>query len=561
MGMINKKNTWENMNPAQELEWLRTILHLSNNAGYEWHLSDNTIHWTENAATVLAVDSKDLIATRDGFETLIFAGDQQVVGDRIKTAIKRPGNFEMEYRLCLESDKIFRVRDSGTVIKSPSGSPEKIIGMITLEEDISGDSQQLHKALVKNPYNYPDDFIRSLEDTIISCKQKGVQGALLIVSIDNLPMIVDGYGHERAEQIVCSLLGMVEENLPVEGMVFRVHRDEFGVILPSCDSETLDNTARHLNEKIQRFGHQSSTAGPLHVVSTIGSVTFPSMAGTASEAFDRCHIALRSKIGSSYSAYKDTDDNQIESIEQMELANYLHNAILDQKLQFAYQPIIDAQSGNVSYYECLLRLRSDDGKITSAGGLIPIAEKMGLINQIDQLVLEMVVEDLLRDPDVVFSFNISNLTTTNPEWMDAITNILESTPEIASRMIVEITETAAQRDLPGAAYFVASLQALGCQVALDDFGSGYTSFRQLKGLSCDIVKIDRAFTKDLVDCSDNRFFVRTLLDFTDGYGLKAVAEGVETGDVAKMLMDMGVHQMQGYYFGRPYNHRVWLEKK
>ena len=101
---------------------------------------------------------------------------------------------------------------------------------------------------------------------------------------------------------------------------------------------------------------------------------------------------------------------------------------------------------------------------------------------------------------------------------------------------------------------------MGCQVALDDFGSGYTSFRQLKALSVDMVKIDGAFIKDLTDNSDNRFFVKTLLDFTKGFGLQSVAEFVEKGETAKMLMELGVDYMQGYYFGKPENYRSWLNK-
>jgi len=172
----------------------------------------------------------------------------------------------------------------------------------------------------------------------------------------------------------------------------------------------------------------------------------------------------------------------------------------------------------------------------------------------------MVVDELRNAPDVTLAFNVSNLTTENGVWLDTLTNLLKETPEIASRLIVEITETAVLRDLRRTAYFVASIQSMGCQVALDDFGSGYTSFRQLKALSVDMVKIDGVFIKDLAQSSDNRFFVKTLLDFAQGFGLQTVAEFVETGEVTKVLMEMGVDLMQGYYFGKPNNHRNWLNE-
>ena len=166
----------------------------------------------------------------------------------------------------------------------------------------------------------------------------------------------------------------------------------------------------------------------------------------------------------------------------------------------------------------------------------------------------------VRLAGVVLAFNVSNLTTENPMWLDAISQALKETPDIAPRLIVEITETAIHRDLRRTAYFVASLQSMGCQVALDDFGSGYTSFRQLKALSVDMVKIDGMFIKDLARNADNRFFVKILLDFAQGFGLSTVAEFVETGEVTKILMEMGIDYMQGYYFGKPANHRAWLNE-
>jgi len=140
------------------------------------------------------------------------------------------------------------------------------------------------------------------------------------------------------------------------------------------------------------------------------------------------------------------------------------------------------------------------------------------------------------------------------------TETLRNNPNIAKRLIVEITETAAQHDLRSTAYFVSALQAQGCRIALDDFGSGYTSFRQLKALDVDMVKIDGAFIKDITENPDNRFFVKTLLDFTQGFGLQSVAEYVEKGETAKTLMDMGIDFMQGYYFGKPENYRSWVKE-
>jgi len=115
-------------------------------------------------------------------------------------------------------------------------------------------------------------------------------------------------------------------------------------------------------------------------------------------------------------------------------------------------------------------------------------------------------------------------------------------------------------DLKHSARFCAEVQAMGCMIALDDFGSGYTSFRQLQALPIDYVKIDGVFIRDLTDNADSRLFVKTMLDFIRGFGLKSVAEYVENGEIAKMLMELGVDYLQGYYLGKPSNTRPWSKE-
>ncbi len=312
---------------------------------------------------------------------------------------------------------------------------------------------------------------------------------------------------------------------------------------------------------IQNFGRDNFSTASLHIIGVIGSVNFPLETTSAHDALDKVYVAIKGLQSTHHKTFETTRSKELDQCrQQMGLANYLFKAFKEKRLRLAYQPIIISRTGEIAHYEALLRAISPTGKISSAGALIPVAEKMGLIDTIDTMVMEMVIDELRRSPDITLAFNVSNLTTEDPLWLDNIMQRLKETPEVASRLIVEITETAAHRDLRRAAFFVATLQSVGCQVALDDFGSGYTSFRQLKALSVDMVKIDGVFIRDLAQNADNRFFVKTLLDFSQGFGLETVAEFVETGEITKILMEMGVDYMQGYYFGKPANHRAWLNE-
>lgn len=397
---------------------------------------------------------------------------------------------------------------------------------------------------------YPANFVNLLDSVITDKNQNSI--GLMLVSIDNLMMLISGYGVDVAEQVMVELRALIAAHFPEQAYVTRVQRDQFGVIFYEATDNQATMLSEMLVERIRHFSH-SSPYGPLHFV-----------ASTSFVISESSNIRAKELIASALMGLSDRTDRPTFlkgasefSREEMGIANYLSQAVLKKRLRLAYQPIIDSKNGATAHYEALLRLHNEDGKITSAGALIPVAERMGMISIIDELTLDMVVKELRLDDKVVIALNVSNLTSHDTSWLLKIKNYLAETPKISERLIIELTETAIHRDLKHTAYFCAELQALGCQIALDDFGSGYTSFRQLKSLSVDMVKIDGAFVRDLTENADNRFFVKTLLDFTKGFGLKSVAEFVENGETAKMLIDLGVDYLQGYYFGQPLNHRRW----
>jgi len=421
---------------------------------------------------------------------------------------------------------------------------------------------ELPKALIRYPGGdfYPMEFVELLEKSIQTIINEHATGSLMLVTISNLAMIINAYGHDTSEIVIHDLMKAIQSLLSPGDTVQRLQRDQIGIILCNSAPDQTVIMARRINATIQNFGRDSLSMVALYIIGTIGSVVLPAEASSAHDALDKAYIAVNGMQTVAHRTFDMTRAEADQCRQQMGLANYLFKAYKEKRLRLAYQPIIESKTGKISHYEALLRLVNASGKISSAGPLIPVAEKMGLIDDIDTMVMEMVIDELRHAPDIVLAFNVSNMTTENPIWLEHMGRLLRETPEIAPRLIVEITETAVLRDLRNTAFFVASIQSMGCQVALDDFGSGYTSFRQLKALSVDMVKIDGVFIKDLAHSADNQFFVKTLLDFAQGFGLQTIAEFVETGEATKILMEMGVDFMQGYYFGKPANHRTWLNE-
>jgi len=402
---------------------------------------------------------------------------------------------------------------------------------------------------------FPQSFVDALEKLDHTARRSGKKGGLVLISIDNLSMIMSGYSMAVAEAVMGELFNVILAQSRKDAVVARVQRDQFGILIPDITVEDLNAFANHIEDAVRSHSY-ASRYGELHCICSSSVQPIPDSFSQPEEILGRALVNLTDRT----EGYKPRGDiSGAEQREEMGLANYIGQAAKEGRMRLAYQPVIDAKTGVVVHYEALLRLFSEDGQISSAGALIPIAERMGFMPVIDQIVLQKVIDELRADEGVTLAVNVSNLSAQEGGWLNLLRQEIEKTPEISSRLSVEITETAIQGDIRNTARFCTEVQALGCSIALDDFGSGYTSFRQLKALSIDYVKIDGSFIRDLTDNVDSRFFVKTLLDFTRGFGLKSVAEFVESGEIAKMLMELGVDYLQGYYFGKPTNNRPWVK--
>lgn len=232
-------------------------------------------------------------------------------------------------------------------------------------------------------------------------------------------------------------------------------------------------------------------------------------------------------------------------------------ALRQDRLLFAYQPVVHAATGEVDYFECLLRLRDPERGLVACGEFVAAIEEVGLIGLIDRFALGRVVEELAVEPGIKLGLNVSALTACDRSWLRALMALLRRNPGLAGRLVIEITETAALDNLAETARFVDALRHAGCRVALDDFGAGHTSMRHLQVLAVDTIKIDGGFVRNLPARRESRVFLRHLLGLTRDFGFSTVAECVETAEEAEVLCAEGIGFMQGFHFGRPEIERVW----
>jgi EAL domain-containing protein (putative c-di-GMP-specific phosphodiesterase class I) len=220
-------------------------------------------------------------------------------------------------------------------------------------------------------------------------------------------------------------------------------------------------------------------------------------------------------------------------------------------------PVVETSTRRSAFYECLIRVRRADGSLASASEVIPVAERLGLVRLLDHRVLELLVSEMSAVSSLVASVNVAPGSTTDPDWWSTLGALLRANAGVAERLTVEITESAAIHDIDDTRGFVSRVKDLGCKIAIDDFGSGYTSFRNLRKLGVDILKIDGAFVQNLMRVGDDRAFVQALVDLAKRLGLKTVAEWVQDEASASLLAEWGCDYLQGALVGLATVERPW----
>jgi EAL domain-containing protein (putative c-di-GMP-specific phosphodiesterase class I) len=293
-------------------------------------------------------------------------------------------------------------------------------------------------------------------------------------------------------------------------------------------------------------------AGPIAVTMSAGGVVAPRHARDVQETLERAQETLsttRATRSGSFLGYRPSPEREALRRENVRATDEIVAALNDRRILLAFEPVVETVSRNPAFYESLMRIRSADGTLVAANAVIPIAERLGLIRLLDHRVLELVTGELVANPAISLSLNVSPASTGDPDWWASLVARLRAHSGVAERLIVEITEMTEIRDIDETRGFVARVKDLGCRIAIDDFGAGYTSFRNLRRLGVDVIKIDGAFVQNLPRSADDRVFVRTMLDLARPLGLATVAEWVQDEESAAMLRDWGCDALQGELVG------------
>ena len=378
-------------------------------------------------------------------------------------------------------------------------------------------------------------------------------GALLFLDLDQFKYVNDLSGHQAGDALLLLVASGLRDAVRHSDILARLGGDEFALVLPEAQAEEAVYMANKLQHELRQV--EFAAHGREHKVScSIGITLFPDHGSDLNDLLANADMAMyQAKEAGSGRWHMYSPDEQAKELlaSRAKWRERISQALIDDAFELHFQPIFDIRQHKVTRYETLVRMRDNAGQLVFPDNFIPVAEQSGQIHEIDRWVIRKVIDRVRQNPGLSLSVNLSGRVLDDPSLLAWFHEQLQDSRIDPSDLIVEITETAAVANVQDAIAFMREIKALGCRFALDDFGSGFSSFAYLKQLPVDIVKIDGAFIQNLATSADDQLFVKALTDVAKGLGKVTVAEFVENAETLALLEAFGVDFAQGYHIGRP----------
>ncbi|HYH61104.1 MAG TPA: EAL domain-containing protein [Solirubrobacterales bacterium] len=517
------------------------------------------------------IDANDAICTITGhprealmctsFESLIHPDDLSEVTEGLRAvSAGHLATLQLEHRILAGAGDEQWVALSTSLVRGSDAQPlHRLVQVQDISERKRFEGQLRYMAdhdSLTGLYNRRR-FSQELERELTSARRYGTGGALLVIDLDNFKYMNDSAGHAAGDELIRAVANVLKAKLRATDYLARLGGDEFAVLLPHSSPEEAAQAAKAILDVIRDVS-LTTEHGPRRTSASIGVAPFRdlSQGAGAEELLIEADIAMydAKDAGRDRFVVFEPDRERQDALEQrLTWSNRIRKALDEERFVLHAQPICSLDpSSSEKRIELLLRMVDEGGDLIPPATFLYVAERFGMVEEIDRWVVRKAIELVaVEDQEVTVDVNLSAKSIGSDEMVELIGAELERTGADPSRLVFEVTETAAIEQIDRAKKFARDLRSLGCGLAIDDFGSGFATFYYLKHLEFDFVKIDGEFISNLPSSSTDQLVVRSLVQIAKGMGKRTIAEFVQDDATVDLLTRLGVDYAQGFHLGRP----------
>ncbi len=524
-----------------------------------WEANPTTgrfIYVSEEAELLLGHPVREWLG-EDFITTHVHTGDQDILRGMLSHPGNAAGSFNLDFRATdcdgaahwLRMFSSVEIREQGPTLAgllldiTDEKQAERHMAYLADHDSLTGLINRRH-------------FQEKLQEHIAYSRRYGTSGALLFIDLDQFKYINDSYGHQTGDEYLRQVARHIKGCLRETDVIGRLGGDEFGIVLPNVDADQANQASEALLRKLNgyEFIHEGRRT-PFKA--SIGIALFPPHGEQASDLLAKADSAMYIAKDLGRNTYRIFE----ESVDMAPMHDKVHwedrirAALAEGGMQLHFQPIVDLKTGAIRHYESLLRMVGDEGKPVGPEAFVPIAERFGMIADIDNWVVEHAIraqgQSIAQGNPVSLTVNLSGRHFGRHQILELIQDATRRHGADPARLVFEVTETTAVENFTEARDFIEALRELGYRFALDDFGAGFSSFHYLKFIPVDYVKIDGSFVRNLTHDRADRIFVKAIADMAHGLGVTPIAEFVESKRTLDQLLKLGINLGQGYFFARP----------
>jgi diguanylate cyclase (GGDEF)-like protein/PAS domain S-box-containing protein len=457
----------------------------------------------------------------------------------------------------------YSVRDSAAPIEDERGGALGVVLVFKDVTELRGLEREMTYLASHDPLTglvNRREFETRLQRAVQTASVEGREHALIYIDLDEFKLINDSCGHLVGDEMLKQIASLLKSRVRRGDALARLGGDEFGVLLEDCPAERARETADGICRSVRdfRFSWADQVFGG---GASIGLVPIGPQSGdlaaVLSAADAACYIAK--DRGRNRVHVYEADDTAVARLHgEMQWINRIHNAFDERRFRLYYQtiePLQPTAADDGPLCEVFVRMLDRQGQLVEPAAFVAAAERYHLIDSLDRWVVETafaaIAEAQRGGAKTLFTINLSAQSLSDDGFLDYVLAEIVASRIDPHRICFEITETAAFSKLDRAIRFVAALRAKGCRFALDDFGSGLSSFAYLRNLAVDYLKIDGALVLEMAADPVKRAMVEAINQIGHVMGLRTIGEWVESAEIADTLRSLGVDYGQGYWLSRP----------